>query len=476
MSLSTLQPKKNTSNEYVQKEYAPNETLRNETLAHPLRRLVKRSYDRLHISRYPYRELALFHRQLQLRLMELFAGRVYIDAFPVAIRHILDDDQRPPGMISGTFRDSSVFFKMLIAYIASVKDDATEDRLVMVKSVPRDLLRDADWAVEIAPHCRFMYLEAQKLLFLHVNVETRYIESFAREQLHYDDTDEGVEGHALGRIDEFLAQQLSGMNSPATEYEFLALKSCTTNGIYSSPYLEEDIKSTRSCDRMFVSRLSTSSTTSAEAAATDANGNPWPTLVIETGPGFYNPASRWYMHYAVDWWFSQSEGTTKIVLLLYFDHFQRETIVEKWVYDAQHLPFKKRLAQTLIVNLSSGSKKANNQMTEIAGDTLVLELDALLGREKGEGETDVVLDKETLGVYAEGFLLHWRNLGRGRLEALDRDKIRPPELPSSSPPAVSTFSPELTDFLEIPQYPPFTMPSAVPPKNPFLPADSSQTE
>lgn len=473
MSLSTLRPKKNRSNEYIQEEYIPNEKIQNEILAHPLCRLIKRNphYDRLHISRYPYRELARFHRQLQLRLMELTPGEVYIEAFPVAVRQVLDDDQRPEGLISGTFRDSSVFFKMLTEHIASVKDDATEDRLVMVKSVPRDTLEEENWSVEIAPHCRFMYLEAQKMLFLHVNVETRYIESFSRELLHYDDANEGVEGHALGKIRDALAQQLSSMNISASEYEFLALRSCKTNGIYSSPYLEEDIKSTRSCDRMFVPRLST---INAAAAATDAKSNPWPTLVIETGPVWYNPASRWYMHYAVDWWFSQSEGTTKIVLLLYFDHFQQETIIEKWVYDAQHLPFKKRLAQTLIVSLASGNKKANNQMTEVAGDTLVLELDALLGREKRKGEKDVVFDMETLGACAEGFLLHWRNLGRGRLEALDRDNMRSPPQLQCSPPAVSTFSPELPGSLEIPQYPPFTMPSAVPPRSPFLPVDSSQ--
>ncbi|CRG82989.1 hypothetical protein PISL3812_00337 [Talaromyces islandicus] len=418
MSLSTLRPKKNTRPTIVQTQ--------NETLAHPLRRRVKNNphYNgKLQLSKYPYRELARFHHQLQLRLMVLFAGRIYLEAFPIAIRPVLDDeDTQPDGMVTGTFRSSDEFFATLTAYIAAVQDRAVEGSLVIMKSVPRGALHEAHWAVTIA---------------------TRYIESLERELLLYDDSSEGVEGHALARMRDILGQQLSNMGIAETEYEFVALGSCRTESVFSSPYLDEDIKSTRTCDRMFVPRLGTSPP--PPPPSTDVNGNPWPTLVIETGSAFCNPASRWYMHYAVYWWFSQSQGTTNIVLLLYFDHAREETIVEKWAYDAQHLPFKKRLAQTLIVSLCIGVERARTQATEIAGDDIVLELDALLGREKGPGEADVVFDKEMLGVCTEGFLRERRNLGPARQGTLDQDKIHPPEENL----AVSTLSPELAGLSSI---------------------------
>lgn len=99
-------------------------------------------------------------------------------------------------------------------------------------------------------------------------------------------------------------------------------------------------KSIHSCERMFVPWGKDA------ALKLDVDHQPWPTLAVETGPPYENYASRLYLQYCADWWFTQSQGATKIVIIMYFDYIRGVNIVEKWVSESV-APFNKTLEQTI---------------------------------------------------------------------------------------------------------------------------------
>ncbi|KAH8703921.1 hypothetical protein BGW36DRAFT_355314 [Talaromyces proteolyticus] len=380
---------------------------------HPLRRIIKGNPAyATKLSSYPITELFKFHQSLQLRLMNYFPERLYFETHPRLLQPLIRAEKMP-GLVKTAFQGRDRFLSVMTAYIDLVKDGATDVQLIMVRPFPRDMLEDQDWKACIAPHCRIFYLEVQQTLFLRISTETRYAESFPTCQLRYDDSGDGVEGHALSRITYGLKKHLAAMN--ILEYEILSLQTRRSQGIPSYPEEQEHLASSHSCERMFISLC----TTNLDGDL-DENGNPWPSLVIETGPAFDNTASRSLLHYAVDWWFTQSRGLTRIVLLLFFNYLETETVVEKWVRSKQP-PFRKRLAQTIIISVHDclpHETLASTCEIEVSGERLVLGIEALLGRPKGAGEEDVVFDKGFLAGLANGFLLVWPNIGPKRYEAL----------------------------------------------------------
>ncbi|KAL1963361.1 hypothetical protein VTN77DRAFT_8482 [Rasamsonia byssochlamydoides] len=58
--------------------------------------------------------------------------------------------------------------------------------------------------------------------------------------------------------------------------------------------------------------------------------NEWPSFVVEVATAA--PATEQYLHFGVNWWFRESKGIVKAVLLLFVDRQEpRSLTIEKWV-------------------------------------------------------------------------------------------------------------------------------------------------
>ncbi|EEA19623.1 hypothetical protein PMAA_004070 [Talaromyces marneffei ATCC 18224] len=329
------------------------------------------------------KDLRDFHHQLQICNMELHPGNWLVEAFPTAIRPLLEGGA--PELVK--------------------VDGATKLHVVMLKPVPLDVIQnDIVWDYNVAPHCRFTYLDVQQTLVLNIATETRMMETLPESELIFDDTDMGVQGHALGRFKYGLKKQLSGMGIIDNRWEFACSKSRQSHGLTTDPNDPAQDKAIHSVDRMFVPGI-------IRHPKYDANNEPWPTMVVECGPEYANVAARWYLNYCVDWWFTQSTGFTKIVLLMYFDYDRYETIVEKWVC-APEAPYTKSLAQTININLQRN--KDGKAIVVVNGEDLIINFESLMARPKREGESDIVFDKALMNGFGNGYLVPWPNLGTER--------------------------------------------------------------
>jgi hypothetical protein len=338
--------------------------------------------------------------------MEMHPDRWYDESLPKRLRPLINEPM--PELAKYVFTNRGAFYGTMTRHINDLKDGKTEVHVIMFKPVPRTIItNDVVWDFNIAPHCRFVYLEVQKIMIMQIAKETRFMEFLPVDQLTHDDSTFGVQGHALGRIKYALNKHLTRMGVADDEYQLLCNRSRKAEGVRPDPTDPAEFKSVHSCERMFVPRR--------ENPKFDAEGAVWPTMVIETGPAYANGASRTYLHFCVDWWFTQTDGVVKIVLVMYFDYAKRETIVEKWV--RAEAPLHKELAQTIIINIQP-NRGIKNQVVVSDGEELTLLFESLMGRPKREGEADIVFDKPLLTGFANGFLVPWPNLGPNRRDVL----------------------------------------------------------
>lgn len=349
------------------------------------------------------KDLRDLHNQLQIRTMELHPENWLAEAFPAAMRPLLEGGA--PEIVRMVYKNEGQLYLLMKKLIEEAKDGASKLHMVLFKPVPLEVIQNSIvWDYNVGPHCRFTYLDVQQTLVLNIATETRMMESLPKSELHFDDTDMGVQGHALGRFKYGLKKQLSGMGIIDNRWEFACCKTRQSHGLITDPNDPAQDKAIHSVDRMFIPGI-------IRHPNYDANSEPWPTMVIECGPEYANVASRWYLNYCVDWWFTQSEGSTKFVLLMYFDYDRYETIVEKWVC-APEAPYTKSLAQTVTSNLQRN--KEGKATVVVTGDDLILDFESLMARPKREGESDIVFDKALMNGFGNGYLVPWPNLGNER--------------------------------------------------------------
>lgn len=312
------------------------------------------------------------------------------------------------------YQDKAQLYMMMKKFINEAKDGATRLHMIIFKHVPLNVIQnDMVWDYNIAPHCRFTYLEAQQTLFMNIATETRMIEHFPKTELNFDDTDMGVQGHALGRFKYGLKKQLSAMGIVDNRWEFACSKSRHSLGLIHDKKDNAPNKAIHSADRMFIPGI-------IRHPKYDADDQPWPTMVIETCNSCTNLAARLYLECCADWWFAQSEGFTKVVILMMFDYDRRGTIVEKWVC-APKAPYTKKLAQTILIDVTRGE---NGKPTiAVKGEDLVLDFESLMARLKREGESDIIFDKALMNGVGNAFLMTWPNLGKGRKVNVKRSGI-----------------------------------------------------
>lgn len=323
--------------------------------------------------------------------------------FPLPLRPLLDSAALE--VIRVVFKDKGQLYLMMKKLIDDAKNGATRVHIIIFKSVPLDVIKnDTMWNYNIAPHCRFFYLEAQKTLIMKIATETRMTEFFPMTELKFDDSDMGVQGHALGRFKYGLKKQLTNMGITNDRWEFACSKTRHSRGLVLDKKDTVQIKSIHSADRIFVPGI-------IRPTKFDADRQPWPTMVIETGSDCANIASRFYLEYGADWWFTQSEGFTKIVIIMMFDYTHHATVIEKWVC-APEPPYTKKLVQTITV--FPQPKDKGKPTVIVKGEDLVLDFGSLMGRPKREGESDIVFDTDFMKGFGNGFLLTWRNLGAKR--------------------------------------------------------------
>lgn len=352
---------------------------------------------------YTDKDLRDMHHQLQIRSMELHPEDWLPQAFPAAIRPLLEGGA--PEVVRVVYKEKGQLYLMMQKLINEAKDGASQLHMAILKPVPLDVIQnDIVWDYNIAPHCRFTYLDVQQTLILHVATETRMMEHLPKSELIFDDTDMGVQGHALGRFKYGLKKQLSAMGIIDNRWEFACCKSRQSHGLIADSNDPVANKAIHSVDRMFIPGI-------IRHPKYDANSQPWPTMVIECATDYTNVASRCYLQYCADWWFTQSEGFTKFVLLMYFDYNRYETIVEKWIC-APEAPHNKTLAQTIKINLQPNEK--GKATVVVHGEDLILDFEALMARPKREGESDIVFDEGLMNGFGNGYLVPWPNLGNER--------------------------------------------------------------
>ncbi|EED14027.1 hypothetical protein TSTA_102580 [Talaromyces stipitatus ATCC 10500] len=348
-------------------------------------------------------ELGNLQYQLKLRTMELHPDQWPAEAFPAALRSLINSNASELSKV--VFINKGHLYLLMKTMTEDVKDERSNVQLVMLKPVPSAVFQnDIVWDWNIAPHCRFTHLEAQQTLILHIAKETRYMESLPASEMIYDDTDMGVQGHALGRFKYGLNKNLVAMGISGEEWEFVYNQSRYSRGaiiLDGNPAAHE---STHSCDRMFIPRSNCS-------LQVDANQKPWPTLVVETGPAYSNTASRLYLQYCADWWFTQSQGATKYVVIMYFNYARVETIAELWVSESVP-PYTKSLVQTVVVNLQKDNKGKIHII--VTGEPMKFDFETLMARKKREGEKDIVFDKGLMNGWGNAFQCPWPNLGPKR--------------------------------------------------------------
>ncbi|RAO73130.1 uncharacterized protein BHQ10_009142 [Talaromyces amestolkiae] len=332
--------------------------------------------------------------------------------FPLPLRPLLDSPALE--VIRVVFKDKGQLYLMMKKFIDDAKNGATRVHIIIFKSVPLDVVKDdMVWDYNIAPHCRFFYLEAQATLIMKIATETRMTEFFPMTKLKFDDTNMGVQGHALGRFKYGLKKQLSTMGIVDNRWEFACSKTRHSHGVIFDNNDTVQIKSIHSADRIFIPDIN-------RHTKFDADHQSWPTMVIETGSDCANIASRFYLEYSADWWFTQSEGFTKIVIVIMFDYAHHATVIEKWVC-ASEAPYTKKLVQTITVFPKPNDKGKPSVIVQ--GEDLILEIESLMARPKREGESDIVFDKEFMKGFGNGFLLPWRNLGAKRENNLKSSEI-----------------------------------------------------
>jgi hypothetical protein len=196
-------------------------------------------------------------------------------------------------------------------------------------------------------------------------------------------------------------------------WEFACSKSRHSWGLIHDKKDNVQNKAIHSADRMFIPGT-------IRHPKYDADHQPWPTVVIECCNSCTNLAARLYLECCADWWFTQSEGFTKVVILMMFDYERRGTVVEKWVC-ATKAPYTKKLAQTILIDVKRGE---NGKPTIVVdGEDLVLDFESLMARPKREGESDIVFDKALMNGFGNGFLMTWPNLGKGRKVNVKRSGI-----------------------------------------------------
>ncbi|KUL81585.1 hypothetical protein ZTR_09871 [Talaromyces verruculosus] len=333
-------------------------------------------------------------------------------AFPKALRPFFHGPALE--VMRCVYKDKVQLYLMMKKFINEAKDGASRVHMIIFKPVPLNVIQnDMLWDYNIAPHCRFTYLEAQQTLFLNIATETRMIEHFPKTELNFDDTDMGVQGHALGRFKYGLKKQLSAMGIVDNRWEFACARSRHSLGLIHDKKDNVPYKAIHTADRMFIPGI-------IRHPKYDANNQPWPTMAIECCDSCTNLASRLYLECSVDWWFSQSEGFTKVVILMMFDYDRRGTVIEKWVCTPK-APYTKRLAQTILIDVTRGEN--GKPTVTIDGDDLVLDFESLMACPKREGETDIVFDKALMNGFGNGHLMTWPNLGKGRKQNAKRSGI-----------------------------------------------------
>ncbi|SPN97171.1 uncharacterized protein DNG_00687 [Cephalotrichum gorgonifer] len=133
--------------------------------------------------------------------------------------------------------------------------------------------------------------------------------------------------------------------------------------------------------------------------------NDWPTIVIEAGVSETLDQLREDMR----WWFAASGHRVKIVLLVKLIPSERTITLEKWTEAPVHEPRAgaiTRAAAQLRPNLAQVLKITNSTTSYdpatfvVHRGALRLEFDLLFLRQPGFGESDIILDIDTLQVYA----------------------------------------------------------------------------
>lgn len=109
------------------------------------------------------------------------------------------------------------------------------------------------------------------------------------------------------------------------------------------------------------------------------------------------------------WWFSTSDHQVKIVLLAKCDHSARSIIIEKWIEvpaqirtgatntRAPAAQLEPTCRQTITITQNPGNPASYNSTR----GALRLEFDLLFLRQPDQGEGDIIISIQRLGVYAE---------------------------------------------------------------------------
>jgi hypothetical protein len=145
----------------------------------------------------------------------------------------------------------------------------------------------------------------------------------------------------------------------------------------------------------------------------------WPTVAFECRT--LSPLSVKYTDFGIDWWFYQSQGLTKIVVVYYIDHEARNITFEKWVCDItppendKSLPAGTTQRNSKVSPLtgekelpaSSFKKRCENRVvyTEQSGfgdNPIVLEIEQILCLpKKSETDDDFIITDEIIGPWVE---------------------------------------------------------------------------
>ncbi|OJJ31599.1 hypothetical protein ASPWEDRAFT_176664 [Aspergillus wentii DTO 134E9] len=136
----------------------------------------------------------------------------------------------------------------------------------------------------------------------------------------------------------------------------------------------------------------------------------WPTLVIETGISESLPRLR----NDANWWFNNSSGAVRIVLVIAVSKARKEITIEKWQLLPPNTPIPvtratlNHIRQQLPapmpprVHQAAGNQRSYNaqvvkiDVDNITGAPLVLPFRALFDRQPRGNEADVVLGKTEL--------------------------------------------------------------------------------
>jgi len=201
----------------------------------------------------------------------------------------------------------------------------------------------------IAASCKSMYFDGHELLIMKltqdIHLDTRQI------VVDFDDINgKGLEAFVLWKLEDAIELYRTEMDLPNNSQWFKRGQYCKTSGTYDG---KDSCPSRRQCELMIMP--------SHEPRDPDGNNDDdgfqpedWPCVVFETGPSMDNVACRQYLHFGVDWWFSQSRGMVKTVFLLFFNREKREIVIEKWGKELLDMLGKKKKKKKILMQGHKG--------------------------------------------------------------------------------------------------------------------------